>query len=35
VGIELSNVTKMAIGVDGSSASGMLLIDDIRLYAKN
>ena len=30
----LQNVTDLAIGVDGAGASGMLLIDDIRLYAK-
>lgn len=28
----LQNVTSFAIGVDGASASGMLYIDDIRLY---
>jgi len=30
----VQNVTKLQIGVDGSSASGMILIDDIRLHAK-
>jgi hypothetical protein len=28
----LSNITKLEFGVEGSSASGMILIDDIRLY---
>ncbi|MCF7976218.1 MAG: LamG domain-containing protein, partial [Phycisphaerae bacterium] len=32
VNTNLENVTTLAIGVDGSSASGMILIDDIRLY---
>jgi hypothetical protein len=31
-GINLSSVTTMAIGVDGSNASGMVLIDDIKLH---
>ena len=31
-GASLSNVTKMAIGMDGNGASGMLLIDDILLH---
>ncbi|NQV31229.1 MAG: discoidin domain-containing protein, partial [Phycisphaeraceae bacterium] len=31
LGINLQNITDMAIGVDGSGASGMLLIDDITL----
>ncbi|NQV32780.1 MAG: discoidin domain-containing protein, partial [Phycisphaeraceae bacterium] len=31
-GANLSSVTKMAIGMDGSGASGMLLIDDILLH---
>ncbi len=30
----LQNVTKLVIGVDGSNASGMLLIDDILLYSE-
>jgi hypothetical protein len=30
----LKNVTTLSIGVDGSGASGMILLDDIRLYAK-
>jgi hypothetical protein len=33
LGVTLSNITEMAIGVDGSSASGMVLIDDITLVA--
>jgi hypothetical protein len=32
VGGNLTNVTGLAIGVDGAAASGMLYIDDIRLY---
>jgi hypothetical protein len=32
VGGNVTNVTSMAIGVDGAAASGMLYIDDIRLY---
>ena len=31
-GVNLSHVTKMSIGVDGSGASGMVLIDDILLH---
>ena len=31
-GASLSNVTSLAIGVDGASAAGTLYIDDIRLY---
>ncbi|MCF7972779.1 MAG: discoidin domain-containing protein [Phycisphaerae bacterium] len=34
VNTNLESVTKLAIGVDGSSASGMVLIDDITLHAK-
>ncbi|MHC4174324.1 MAG: discoidin domain-containing protein, partial [Planctomycetota bacterium] len=30
--VNLQNVTKLAIGVDGNGASGTLLFDDIRLY---
>ncbi|NQV35556.1 MAG: LamG domain-containing protein, partial [Phycisphaeraceae bacterium] len=30
----LYNVTTLSIGVDGAGASGMVLIDDIRLYAQ-
>jgi hypothetical protein len=32
LGIDLQNVTKLSIGVDGNSASGTLYFDDIRLY---
>ncbi len=32
--MDVQSVTKLQIGVEGSSASGMLLIDDIRLYAR-
>ncbi|MCP4451101.1 MAG: hypothetical protein GY809_06545, partial [Planctomycetes bacterium] len=32
IGTSLSNITEMAIGVDGSNASGMVLIDDIMLH---
>ncbi len=32
VNSNLQNVTSLTIGVDGASASGMILIDDIRLY---
>ncbi len=34
VGADLSRVSEMAIGVEGSGASGMLLIDDIKLRGK-
>jgi hypothetical protein len=34
VNTNLQSVTKLVIGVDGSNASGLILIDDIRLYAK-
>ena len=34
VNTNLSNVTKLVIGVDGGSASGMILIDDITLHAE-
>ncbi|MCF7975282.1 MAG: discoidin domain-containing protein [Phycisphaerae bacterium] len=34
VNTNLQSVTKLTIGVDGSNASGLLLIDDIKLYAK-
>ncbi|MCP4455768.1 MAG: hypothetical protein GY809_30280, partial [Planctomycetes bacterium] len=34
VSTNLSSITDMAIGVDGSGASGMVLIDDIRLHAE-
>ncbi|NQV35678.1 MAG: discoidin domain-containing protein, partial [Phycisphaeraceae bacterium] len=33
LGVNLSNITDMAIGVDGGGASGMVLIDDITLVA--
>ncbi|MHC4629804.1 MAG: LamG-like jellyroll fold domain-containing protein, partial [Planctomycetota bacterium] len=32
VGTNLQNVTKLAIGIDGSGAAGTLYFDDIRLY---
>ncbi len=32
LGVNLQNVTKLAIGIDGSGASGTLYFDDIRLY---
>ena len=32
LGVNLQNVTKLAIGIDGISASGTLYVDDIRLY---
>ncbi len=32
VGTNLSNVSQLAIGIDGAGASGILYIDDIRLY---
>ncbi|MCP4453816.1 MAG: DUF4457 domain-containing protein [Planctomycetes bacterium] len=35
VGADLSSVSEIAIGVDGSGASGMLLIDDMKLYAQS
>ncbi len=34
VGTNLSAVSKVAIGVDGAGASGLLYIDDVRLYPK-
>ncbi|NQV35271.1 MAG: LamG domain-containing protein, partial [Phycisphaeraceae bacterium] len=34
VGGNLSNISTMSIGVDGATASGMILIDDIKLYAQ-
>ena len=33
-GMNVQNVTTLQIGVDGSGASGMILIDDIKLYAE-
>ncbi len=32
LGVNLQNVTKLAIGIDGNSATGTLYVDDIRLY---
>ncbi len=32
LGVDLQNVTKLAIGIDGNGASGTLYVDDIRLY---
>jgi len=32
LGVNLQNVTKLTIGIDGSGASGKLYFDDIRLY---
>jgi hypothetical protein len=32
LGIDLQNVTKLSIGIDGTGASGTLYLDDIRLY---
>ncbi|UCF16550.1 MAG: LamG domain-containing protein, partial [Phycisphaerales bacterium] len=32
-GVDLQSVTTLAIGVEGSGATGLLLLDDIRLYA--
>ena len=34
VGGDLNNVTTLSLGIDGANASGMILIDDIRLYAQ-
>jgi hypothetical protein len=34
VNTTLSNVTKLQLGVEGAGAAGMILFDDIRLYAK-
>jgi hypothetical protein len=33
LGVDLQNVTKLAIGIDGNGTSGTLYVDDIRLYA--
>jgi hypothetical protein len=33
LGVNLQNVTKLAIGIDGNGASGTLYVDDIGLYA--
>jgi len=32
LGVDLQNVTKLAIGIDGNGASGTLYFDDIGLY---
>jgi hypothetical protein len=32
LGVNLQNVTKLSIGIDGNGASGKLYFDDIRLY---
>jgi hypothetical protein len=32
LGVDLQNVTKLSIGIDGNGASGTLYFDDIRLY---
>ena len=32
LGISLTNVTELTIGIEGSGATGLLYIDDIRLY---
>jgi hypothetical protein len=32
LGIDLQNVTKLSIGIDGNGATGTLYVDDIRLY---
>ncbi len=34
-GATLTNVTKLAIGIDGAAAAGVLYIDDIRLYPQS
>jgi len=34
IGTNLSNVTSMAVGIQGPGATGTLLLDDIRLYAQ-
>ncbi len=33
LGMNLQNVTKLAIGIDGNGAGGTLYVDDIGLYA--
>jgi hypothetical protein len=33
LGVNLQNITKLAIGIDGNGASGTLYVDDIGLYA--
>jgi hypothetical protein len=32
LGVDLRNITKLSIGIDGNDASGTLYIDDVRLY---
>jgi hypothetical protein len=32
LGVNLQNITKLSIGIDGNGASGTLYVDDIRLY---
>ena len=32
LGVNLQNITKLAVGIDGNGASGTLYFDDIRLY---
>jgi hypothetical protein len=32
LGVNLQNITKLSIGIDGNGASGKLYLDDIRLY---
>jgi len=33
IGVNLQSVTSLAVGIEGGSAAGKLLLDDIRLYA--
>jgi hypothetical protein len=33
LGVDLLNVTKLSIGIDGNGATGILYVDDIRLYS--
>ncbi len=33
LGVNLSNVTELTIGIEGSGATGLLYIDDVRLYS--
>jgi len=33
LGVNLQNITKLVIGIDGNGASGTLYVDDIGLYA--
>jgi len=32
LGVNLQNITKLSIGIDGNGASGTLYVDDVRLY---